>query len=308
MKFIATFLVVALVLGTTSAQVSDLKQAWDAAFVSLIASGEYARISSVDPNNEIISDCFAIPEFYPFPPNPTGALARALERGSILVGNVGDSPGLPVSDTTTNPPTGWLPQLQAAIVKLISTAYNKPLTSAWVYYDGSDSAFTALAAQKIDIVGFDFSVGGFYNGSRRSVVFETSCTVGSSETSLYVPATSTLKTLADIKALPAAQLKIAVIGTGSYQSAKSWFPTANVVNLDSNTSPDDVMARVIAGEFSCSFDLEPQTPNANVRRIGSGVLSGMGGFFSRTTPSAPVTSAPAPSSNVNLNFGGLLQA
>jgi len=294
---------------------SDLKNAFDAAHMRLVADGTFQSLSSTDPFALQVSDCFATSEFYPYPAQPTGALKNVLAKRTVIVGSITDS--TLYFNTTGDPahPSGWGIALINRIFSMISTNYGVQLTLQWVYFDTSFDCFAALKNGQVDIALPNFSLGAFWNGTRRIDTFEPTCSIFGSQTNIYAKANGPYQNLDQLKAR-GAQLKIATSGAGSAFAAQASFPLANVTDFATFTAAEvtvnAIFDAVRAGQYDISFDNDPVTPSdvAGLTRIDSHIISTVGGFFKKDSPSCP-TSAPSTcgqGNTVNINFAGILSS
>jgi len=303
-----------------NSQYTDLKRAFDAGFVRAVVSGDYSRLSSVDPTNIYVQDCIPTISYYPFPASPTGFLAKVLSTKTFQVAAFqGSSP--PSFDTSTNPPNGWSVDFINIIVKNIGDNYNVNLHTNWTIYETSQECFDALALGKVHAILPNFVTGGFYNGTRRLEHFIPTCALAASDTSIYVRASSNWN-LSIIKS--ASGLKVITAGTGSAAEAVAFFPSSFTVYdvlTDTSVNPADVTRYIFdavrSGAYDISWDNYPYGNDTadGLRYINSGLIYPAVGFLNNELLNVP-TPHPTPSPScggresgqnvININFAHIL--
>jgi len=257
----------------------QLQNAFDAGFVRVFASGQLASIIA-NRSALIIADCFPNASFFPFPQHPIGTLGKILDSGVIRLCDFGNSQA-DYQDTTTNPPTGYLADLVNAILTLIAQNYGMPsLTAQWIYEDSSAACFNGLLEGTVDSVLPDFSVGGFFDGVRRTEVFGHSCTLPGSSAVIYVAGTSSFQSLQDLQAAPG--LKVVTQGAGDMQLAQSLLPNAVVTDV-SDLTLDQAFDLLRNGNADATFDISPLPGSlssvSDLRAIDSGLTNPTTAFF-----------------------------
>lgn len=205
--FCVTLLAMAGGCATTSTPRDDelapgreqLVQAFDAAWVRVVASGEYYRILDRFPKENPgaarsyfveMADCLPQPENVPFPEAPVGLLRKVLDSGEIRRGNQLNplSPGdtaayfSPVSDA-----------LLEAMLAELGKHYGVTLAVTDVTLKPPSSATTSLLVNgQADFIDQLNATGGDTQGLRRRTSRRFTCTLSAVAQYIHVPEASPL--------------------------------------------------------------------------------------------------------------------
>jgi hypothetical protein len=177
----------------------QLVEAIDAAWVRVVASGEYYRILDRFPKERpgaarsymvMLADCLPNPELVKFPEQPVGLLKKILDRGEIRAGTQMNplSPGdtaayfSPISDA-----------MLAAVLAEIGRHYGRDLKVTNVQLRPGDQATTSLLLDdRADFIDQLNATGGDTQGMRRRTSRRFSCTLSAVTQFVHVPESSPL--------------------------------------------------------------------------------------------------------------------
>lgn len=210
----------------------QLVQAFDAAWVRVVAGGEYYRILGEFPKERPgaarsymveMADCLPQPENVPFPAQPVGLLKQVLDKGEIRRGNQFNplSPGdtaayfSPISDA-----------LLDAMFAEIEKNYGVKLKVTDVTIKPPSQATTSLVADgKADFIDQLNATGGDTQGLRRRASRRFTCSISAVSQFIQVPESSPLaaklKTWEDVRADTSIRI---CTGPLSTQTMRSFLP------------------------------------------------------------------------------------
>ena len=177
----------------------QLVQAFDAAWVRVVASGEYYRVLDRFPKENPggarsyiveLADCLPQPENVPFPEKPVGLLKQILDRGEIRRGNQFNP--LTAGDTASyfNPVSGAL--LDAMFAE-IEKHYGVKLKITDVTLKPPSNATTSLLVDnEADFIDQLNATGGDTQGMRRRASRRFTCSISAVTQFVHVPEASPL--------------------------------------------------------------------------------------------------------------------
>jgi hypothetical protein len=177
----------------------QLVQAFDAAWVRVVASGEYYRILDRFPTDRPglarsyiveLADCLPQPENVPFPEKPVGLLKEILARGEIRRGNQFNP--LTPGDTASyfNPVSG---ALLDAMLAQIEKQYDVKLEVTDVTLKPPSNETTSLVADgRADFIDQLNATGGDTQGMRRRASRRFTCSLSAVTQFIHVPESSAL--------------------------------------------------------------------------------------------------------------------
>jgi len=223
---------------------NQLVDALDAAIARVIDSGKWREIINSDPvAGPLIvnmADCYprimdGTDEIYPFPPNPTGALAAILTSKQIRMGTF---------DVVTTPGTFHVfdnvsPALMRAIIDELGKGYGIPpspdpeaiqIVPVLIWPPSSSLVFTGLTNGDFDITDFlgalgaTASVGGVEQRRRKLARF--TCTVFGTPWYIHVRNASSYTTFDDVVADSTADV---CVGQLSARLSEDYFKNAQSI-------------------------------------------------------------------------------
>jgi hypothetical protein len=214
----------------------QLVQAFDAAWIRIIASGRDQEVIAQNPPNQPgaagsymvrLVDCLPLPDLAPWPEKPVGMFKDILETGVIrqLV------QGLP--ETAAN--TSWYfspisTRFQEMVLEDIGKHYGVDLkVESVVLPPGTLPATSILIDGKVDFISQLNALGGRTQGMRRRTSRRFSCTMSASSQFIHIPDESPLvdeiKNLNDLIARPNVKICAGPLAT---QTAKAYMPQHTV--------------------------------------------------------------------------------
>eukprot|EP01066_Platyproteum_vivax_P010733 Platyproteum_vivax@DN4839_c0_g1_i1.p1 len=172
---------------------NNLRLAIDAAFLRTIDSQVFLRVSDKHGMSDYLQSSWTcnpsnVKESYPFPLTENftkkDRLDDILKRGVIRVGGTKADWGTAGNYTQVSP-TGYWPDMLAAVIGEVSTAYSTTIRVEYVWFDGTNWAEDLLSAlnlpttdaKAVDMSDLYFLTSAFYNDKPRSQEFEFSCTI-----------------------------------------------------------------------------------------------------------------------------------
>lgn len=177
----------------------QLVEAFDAAWVRVVASGEYYRILDRFPKERpgaarsymvMLADCLPQPDLVRFPEQPVGLLKKILDSGEIRAGtqfnplSAGDTAAYfsPISDA-----------ILAAVLDEMGRHYGVTLKVTNVQLRPGDNATTSLLLEdRADFLDQLNATGGDTQGMRRRTSRRFTCTLSAVTQFVHVPETSPL--------------------------------------------------------------------------------------------------------------------
>jgi hypothetical protein len=228
-------------------------RAFDAAWVRVIASGQYREILDSEPavkpgaaNGYVVrmADCLPLPDLTPFPEAPVGLLKKVLDSGQIrrLVQDVPSTPG-----STTDYFTGITNRYFAAVLAEISTHYGVEIEYTNVGYPpGRLASTSALIDDEVDFLSQLNAAGGRTQNLRRRISRRFSCTMVASSQFIQIPVDSPLvneiTSLNDLMDRPDIRICAGPLTT---QTIKSYLPNHKVMTryIDDIADCDDKISR-----------------------------------------------------------------
>lgn len=177
----------------------QLVQAFDAAWVRVVADGEYYRILDQFPKNKPgaarsymvnMADCLPQPDNVPFPDKPVGLLKKILDSGEIRRGNQfnplgpGDTAAYfsPISDAFLTAMFARIEQHYGVKLKIIDVTLRPP----------SNETTSLVADGRADFIDQLNATGGDTQGMRRRASRRFTCSISAVTQFIHVPETSPL--------------------------------------------------------------------------------------------------------------------
>ena len=221
-------------------------RAFDAAWVRVIASGQYREILDTEPavkpgaaNGYVVrmADCLPLPDLTPYPEQPVGLLKRVLDSGQIrrLVQDVPSTPG-----STTDYFTGITDRYFEAVLAEIGSHYGVKIEYTNVGYPpGRLASTSALINDEVDFLSQLNATGGRTQNLRRRISRRFSCTMVASSQFIQIPKDSPLvdevKSLNDLMDRP--EIRICA-GPLTTQTIKAYMPNHKVMTRYINDIAD----------------------------------------------------------------------
>jgi hypothetical protein len=214
----------------------QLVQAFDAAWIRIIASGKDQKHLATQPENMPgaansyivrLVDCLPQPELAPWPEEPVGMFKDILDTGVIrqLVQGVPETPA-----NTSWYFSGVSQGYQDLIIKEIEDHYDVKLkVESVVLPPGRLPATSLLVDNKVDFISQLNALGGNTQGMRRRTSRRFSCTITASSQFIHIPEESELadeiNSLNDLIARPDVKVCAGPLAT---QTAQAYMPEHTV--------------------------------------------------------------------------------
>jgi hypothetical protein len=177
----------------------QLVQAFDAAWVRVVASGEYYRILDQFPKNRPgaarsyiveMADCLPQPDNVPFPDQPVGLLRQILDSGEIRRGNQfnplgpGDTAAYfsPISDALLDAMFAEINRHYGVTLKVVDVTLKPP----------SNATTSLLVDGAADFIDQLNATGGDTQGMRRRASRRFTCSISAVTQFIHVPQASPL--------------------------------------------------------------------------------------------------------------------
>jgi len=221
----------------------QLRFAWNAAQNQIFLNNEYAAIIAGVEGLNIPTDCIPSPTAYPFPQPPfVGTFANVLATKIVRL-------TYPIPFNETSPETI---ALFTRVIQLIGQHYNVSLNISVNVVSTSDDCFAALQNGTADLVGPDFGIGAFFNGSPRTYVFSISCPTFSGIDFISVRSSLNITNVDQLLAYSQNHtLVLSASGTADAATAAAAFPKAIIIDEDDDTV---VVALINNGTIDGVFD------------------------------------------------------
>lgn len=243
----------------------QLVKALDIAFLNVLSSGQWRQIYESQSLENIavnMSDCYPNPSIMVYPENPTGLLATILTNRQI---NVCTYETQTVGSGATFSVANQL--MMRAIMDEIGNGYSlpAPIAITEVYRFGGTALFNALNNGVCDVIDAVASTGGVSVGQRRRELARFTCHIVGSGQFLHVQTGSSYQSLADLQAVPNAEI---CSGQLSTRLANAYFPNATVTTL---IPPQDDVAEcsqgVLDGTYHAFMFFDPTPALPGLRSI-----------------------------------------
>lgn len=250
----------------------QLVKALDIAFLNVLSSGQWIQIYESQSLENIavnMSDCYPNPSIMVYPENPTGLLATILTNRQI---NVCTYETQTVGSGATFSVANQL--MMRAIMDEIGNGYSlpAPIAITEVYRFGGTALFNALNNGVCDVIDAVASTGGVSVGQRRRELARFTCHIVGSGQFLHVQTGSSYQSLADLQAVPNAEI---CSGQLSTRLANAYFPNATVTTL---IPPQDDVAEcsqgVLDGTYHAFMFFDPTPALPGLRSIDPKIVSG----------------------------------
>jgi len=150
-----------------------LKHALDAAIVRTIRNGDYASMEARWSINTIASfTCTPEPDWFAFPEaaKAAGALRAVIDGRKLKLASLGPSDWGTDGDYTVNPPVGFWPDYERAVLGQLRLAYGDDLEIERVFFSDSNALLASLQAGETHASGPYYVAGGAVNGTSRQAV------------------------------------------------------------------------------------------------------------------------------------------
>jgi hypothetical protein len=228
-------------------------RALDAAWVRVIASGQYDEILATEPAEDPgaaqgfvvrMADCLPLPDLTPYPEQPVGLLKKVIDTGQVrrMVQDVPDTPG-----STAHYFTGITIRYFEAVLAELGDHYGVEIGYTSVGYPpGSLASTTALINDEVDVVSQLNATGGRTQDLRRRISRRFGCTMVASSQFIQIPQDSQLvdeiNSLTDLIARPDVRVCAGPLTT---QTAKAFMPEHKIMTryIDDIAQCDDKIKR-----------------------------------------------------------------
>jgi hypothetical protein len=260
---------------SSSDEVADGREqmirAFDAAWVRVLASGQYREILDTEPVDNPglahsyvvrMADCLPLPDLTPYPETPTGLLKKVLDSGEIR--RLGQDVPSTKADSSYYF-SGAADKFFAAMLDEIGNHYGVKIQSSSVKAAPGRLASTSyLLDDKVDMISQLNATGGRTQNLRRRISRRFTCTMIASSQFMHIPEESELageiNTLTDLMDRP--DLRICA-GPLTTQTAKAFLPQHKVTTrYISDIAECD--ARVKAGKADLMINPLPNLDMADI--------------------------------------------
>jgi len=207
-----------------------MKEAFDAALVRVIASGDYQAIKAKYYKSNGFTTvaaltCSTSEDSFPFPDlsalNGNDILKAVINSGVLRVGSLGGAGGTPADwgyqgNYTKSPPSGFWPEFEAAIFQKIIDQYPLPagatLTVERVWNASSAGVMDSVLEGRAEMTAPYWTVPAFHKGASRHYQLAVGCTTIGTEQQFFTLATmlSTSVPVAETSLPPGAIAGIAI--------------------------------------------------------------------------------------------------